>query len=316
MRSLIVLALLVTAAPVSLLPGLSPAAAQTSTAIGVNAAIRNQVTMQTAAEAAPRPAVLRESVHLGDAIASGPASQLQVLLRDRSIFTVGANARMTIDKFVYDPTRGTGDLAASVAKGAFRFMSGRTLSRTGGTTAVRTPVASIGVRGTILEGVVGEDAITTAQGEQGVPVTGSDPATATLIVLRGPGPRTDGLDKPGAIDITSDGKVITIDKPGYAVFIPGPGQAPIGPFLVSSAAFSRLAELLRPPPTGTGGDEGPFDVQSAAVASGEILQTAEFSAHVVYDPVFTDLPVVRSDNLGVPCDPGPGGTNGGKFCPF
>ena len=83
---------------------------------------------------------------------------------------------------------------------------------------------------------------------------------------------------------------------------------------MSAAAFARLAELLRPPPQGNNPDEGPFDVQSAAVASGEILQQAEFSSHVVYDPVFTDLPVVRSDNLGVPCDPGPGGS-GGKFCP-
>ena len=291
----------------------APALAE-NTAIGVNAAIRNQVSMKTAADAAPRPAVLRESVHLGDAISSGAASQLQVLLRDRSIFTVGANARMTIDKFVYDPARGTGDVAASVAKGAFRFMSGRTLSKTGGSAAVTTPVASIGVRGTILEGVVGDDAITTSEGEAGVPKSGSDPQGATLIVLRGPGPRTDGLDKPGAIDITSGGKTITIDKPGYAVFIPGPGQAPIGPFLMSSAAFGRLADLLRPPPSGQGTDDGPFDVQSAAVASGEILQTAEFGAHVVYDPVFTEFPVVRSDQLGVPCDPtSPGG--GGTFCP-
>ena len=144
------------------------------------------------------------------------------------------------------------------------------------------------------------------------------PATATLIVLRGPGPRTDGLDKPGAIDVTAGGGTITVDKPGFAVFIPGPGQAPIGPFPVSSAAFARLAELLRPPPTGKGADDGPIDVQSAAVASGEILQTAEFSAHVVYDPVFTELPVVRSDQLGVPCDPGPGtpGEGGTRFCPF
>ncbi len=300
---------------VALLAFAGPALAQSNGAIGVNAAIRNQVSMKTAADAAPRPAVLRESVHLGDAISSGPASQLQVLLRDRSIFTLGANARMTIDKFVYDPARGTGDVAASVAKGAFRFMSGRTLSRTGGTAAVTTPVASIGVRGTILEGVVGDDAIRTAEGEQGIPATGSDPLTATLIVLRGPGPRTDGLDKPGSIEVISGGGKVIVDKPGYAVFIGGPGQAPIGPFLVSSAAFSKLGELLRPPPSGKGGDEGPVDVQSAAVASGEILQQAEFSAHVVYDPVFTEFPVVASDNLGVVCDPGPGGDTGGKFCP-
>ena len=295
-----------------------PALAQNA-AIGVNAAIRNQVSMKTAADAAPRPALLRESVHLGDAIVSGPQSALQVLLRDRSVFTVGANARMTIDRFVYDPARATGDVAASVAKGAFRFMSGRGLSRTGGAAAVRTPVASIGVRGTIVEGVVGEDALSTAAGEPGVP-PGGDPETATLIVLRGPGARTDGLDKPGAIDVTAGGTMVTIDRPGYAVLVPGPGLPPIGPFLLSNAAFERLSALLRVGPTSGASDDGPVEVVAAAVASGEILRDAVFGASVVYDPVFTDFPVVRSDQLGVPCDPGPGrggdGGGGGKFCPF
>ncbi|MEY2884980.1 MAG: hypothetical protein RL490_2704, partial [Pseudomonadota bacterium] len=141
----------------ALLVGSSSALGQ---AVGTNAAIRNQVTMKTARDAVARPALLRETVSLGDQIASGAASQLQVLLRDQSVFTVGANARMTIDKFVYDPARGASDVAASVARGAFRFMSGRSLGRAGGgSAAVRTPVASIGVRGTIIEGAVGEEAV-------------------------------------------------------------------------------------------------------------------------------------------------------------
>lgn len=295
----------------------APAFAQNA-AVGVNAAIKNQVSMKTAADTAPRPAVLRESVRLGDQVSSGPASALQVLLRDRSVFTVGANARMTIDRFVYDPARATGDVAASVAKGAFRFMSGRGLSRTGGSAAVRTPVASIGVRGTILEGIVGEDALATAAGEPGVG-PGGDPETATLIVLRGPGRRTDGLDKPGAIDVTAGGVTVTIDRPGYAVLVPGPNLPPIGPFLLSNAAFERMSALLRGAPTGGASDDGPVEVAAAGIASGEILRDAVFGASVVYDPVFTDFPVIPSDLLGVPCDPGPGGGDGGgggKFCPF
>ena len=301
---------------------IAPPAAAQNAAIGVNAAIKNQVSMKTSADAAPRPAVLRESVRLGDAISSGPASALQVLLRDRSVFTVGANARMTIDRFVYDPARATGDVAASVAKGAFRFMSGRSLSRTGGSAAVRTPVASIGVRGTIVEGIVGGDALATVAGEPGVP-SGGDPETATLIVLRGPGGRTDGLDKPGAIDVTAGGVTVTIDRPGYAVLVPGPGQPPIGPFLLSNAAFERMSLLLRGIPTGGASDDGPVEVAAAGVASGEIMRDALFGATVIYDPVFTDFPVIPSDQLGVPCDPGPGGGNGeggggggSKFCPF
>ena len=51
------------------------------------------------------------------------------------------------------------------------------------------------------------------------------------------------------------------------------------------------------------------------------MRDVMFGATVVNDPVFTDFPVVTSDKLGVPCDPGPGGGTGeggggGKFCPF
>ncbi len=78
---------------------------------------------------------------------TGPQSQVQVLLRDRSTFTVGANARMTVDRFVVSENGGS---AVSVARGAFRFVSGRT-ARSSSREAISTPVGSIGVRGTILD---------------------------------------------------------------------------------------------------------------------------------------------------------------------
>ncbi|OYU15776.1 MAG: hypothetical protein CFE37_04385 [Alphaproteobacteria bacterium PA4] len=295
----------------TLLAGSTPALAQ---AVGTNAAIRNQVTMKTARDAAPRPAVLREPVSLGDQIASGAASQLQVLLRDQSVFTIGANARMTIDKFVYDPARGASDVAASVARGAFRFMSGRSLGRAGGgTAAVRTPVASIGVRGTIIEGAVGEEAVA-AMANEGAAGNTTPGEGATLIVLRGPGPRANGLDKPGAIDVTAGGVTVTLDRPGMALYIPGPGMAPIGPFLLSAEGYARLGEYLRTTP-GNVPDSGPIGIESTAVASGEILSVAEFAGIWNYDPLAVEQPLRRTEDLGVPCDPPVNGGPGGSFCP-
>lgn len=239
--------------------------AQAQEAVGVNAAIRNSVTTQPAGQGALRPAVLRGQVRTGDVFVSGAQSQLQVLLRDQSIFTVGSNARVTIDRFVIDTERGAGGASASVARGAFRFVSGRGGARAG---AVRTPVASIGVRGTIVETVVGPDALMVLEGHPGLPPFAGSPDDASLIVLRGPGPRGSGLDTPGAIDVTSGDATVTVERPGLAMFAWSGGL--FGPFELSDDSSARLSGLLRTTPT-SNTDTGPGDILSAALASGEMV---------------------------------------------
>jgi len=225
-----------------------PISAQEAAPVGINAAIRNSVQMRTAARPL-HPAVLRERVSIGDEVQTGSASVLQILLLDKTAFTVGANARVKIDRFVYDPNRSTSSVGVSVAQGAFRFMSGKSLRGAPGQSSVKTPIASIGIRGTIFEGVIGNDALRIAKGEAavGAAIKG-DAATATLIVLRGPGQTSQGDEKPGAVDITIGDRIVAIETPGLAVFIPGPNQAPIGPFPLSEAGFDALQALLRTSP--------------------------------------------------------------------
>jgi len=222
-----------------------PAFAQ---AVGINAAIRNKVMTRKSGEAALQPAVLKARVALGEQVVTAPASMLQILLLDRSNFTVGANARVTIDRFVYDPSRSASAVGASVARGAFRFMSGGPVRNMPGQTAVTTPVASIGVRGTIFEGVVGEDAVRIAGGESGAGDAAGrgDQETATLVVLRGPA--ATATEPGGAIDVTANGRTIAVEQPGMALFIPGPGQDPVGPFPLSDEGSLALHDLLRTTP--------------------------------------------------------------------
>lgn len=221
----------------------SPVLAQ---AVGVNAAIRNKVQIRGGATKKVRPAVLRAQVILNDEVQTGAASQLQILLLDRTTFTVGANARVAVDRFVYDPAANSRSTGVSVARGAFRFMSGRSLGRPSGAATVRTPVATIGIRGTIFEGVVGEDAIEIAEREAAVgKKVKARKDEASLIVLRGPGPRTQGDTRPGAIDVTVGASQVTLDRPGLAVYAPRVGAPPIGPFPISMAGLQALQSLLR-----------------------------------------------------------------------
>ena len=216
--------------------------------VGVNAAVVNDVRMTSQTNPQPHAAVLRERVALGNNISTGPRSVLQVLLLDRTNFTVGQNARITVDRFVYDPNRQASSVGLSIGRGAFRFMSARSLHANPGASSLRTPVASIGIRGTIVEGAVGAEAVRMARREGAIPAgTRIDPETATLILLRGPGPNTQGQDTPGAIDVTANGVTVSVSGSGYAVFIAGPNQAPIGPFLLSDHGSLQLSDWLSVP---------------------------------------------------------------------
>jgi hypothetical protein len=171
---------------------------------------------------------------------------------------------VTIDRFVIDTERTAGGASASVARGAFRFVSGRGGARSG---AVRTPVASIGVRGTVVETVVGPDALAVLDGEAGLPPFSGSPDDATLIVLRGPGPQGSGFDTPGAIDVTHGDTVHTLERPGLAIFAWSGGT--FGPFELSDQASARLSALLRGGPT-SNTDSRPGDVLSAGLDAGEV----------------------------------------------
>jgi len=59
--------------------------------------------------------------------------------------TIGPNSNLVIDDFVYNPNAGGGRFAASLTKGALRFVGGQ-ISHTAGAT-INTPVASLGIRG-------------------------------------------------------------------------------------------------------------------------------------------------------------------------
>lgn len=213
-------------------------------AVGVAASVVNDVKFSNAQVTRARPVALRQRIAFGDLIQTGKASQMQLLLLDRSTFSIGANASLRIDRFVYDPVRGRTS-GTSVAKGAFRFMSGQQNRGNSGTIA--SPVATIGIRGTILDGVVGEGAREIAKGEiKEVKKADADKQTATLVVLRGPGMRTQPGAEVGAASVTSGGVTVELTGPMQAAYVPRAGAAPIGPFALSPGGLAALQSQVFP----------------------------------------------------------------------
>jgi hypothetical protein len=132
--------------------GSAGAEAQVGTRAGVAAAVRGpvqQISYRTPQATVGRNLAGGQEIFLGDRIVTGPGGGLQILLLDGTTFSVGPNSSMIIDEFVYNPATGTGRLTASVARGTLRVISGRLARQDQEAIRVRTPTASVGVRGTM-----------------------------------------------------------------------------------------------------------------------------------------------------------------------
>lgn len=86
-------------------------------------------------------------VILNETVSTGPAARLEVIFKDNTRLTLGENARLTLNRYVYNPLAGRGTIRFRIA-GAFRFVSGQLSKLARSDVSVRTPVATIGIRGT------------------------------------------------------------------------------------------------------------------------------------------------------------------------
>ncbi len=122
--------------------------------VGVASAVNPNAT-GTPPNLATRTLVLGTDIVHNERVVTTDAGQAEIQFIDRSSFSVGPGSDLVIDDFVYNPNAGTGKLAASAAKGVFRFVGGA-LSKTPEGVTLKTPSATIGLRGGIA--LIGIDA--------------------------------------------------------------------------------------------------------------------------------------------------------------
>lgn len=104
------------------------------------------------ASAGGRPLAQGAPIQQGDELATGPEARLEVRFSDGSVLTMGGDGRLTVDQLVFDPAAAKGLARFRQAAGAFLVQTGAIAKLPGRPLFVETPVATIGVRGTLFWG--------------------------------------------------------------------------------------------------------------------------------------------------------------------
>ena len=84
------------------------------------------------------------NVHASETVRTGSSGQADLRFIDHTNLSVGPSSSVRLDKFVYDPKKGSGSVAIDATEGAFRFVTG---SQNKGDHKVKTPYGTIGMRG-------------------------------------------------------------------------------------------------------------------------------------------------------------------------
>jgi hypothetical protein len=83
-------------------------------------------------------------VHANETVKTGSAGKAGLQFNDQSNLSVGPSSQVRLDKFVYDPNKGTGTIAIDATRGAFRFSTG---AQNKAEVKIKTPYGTLGVRG-------------------------------------------------------------------------------------------------------------------------------------------------------------------------
>ena len=83
-------------------------------------------------------------VHANETVKTGSAGKAGLQFHDQSNLSVGPSSQVRLDKFVYDPNKGTGSTVIEATRGTFRFTTG---AQNKGEVKIKTPYGTLGTRG-------------------------------------------------------------------------------------------------------------------------------------------------------------------------
>jgi hypothetical protein len=130
----------------SLIVAIAGTSARAETRVGEAAIVKNEVVR--VATSSNSPINVGDEVVRDEVVHTGLDSATRIVLADSTNLSLGPNSTITLDRTVFDGEHKYRDLAIRLASGAFRFVTGHSEKPA---YKITTSVATIGVRGTILD---------------------------------------------------------------------------------------------------------------------------------------------------------------------
>jgi hypothetical protein len=211
---------------ISILSAILATAAFAQAPIGDASDVRNDV--QASLNRKPLPIEIGASVFQNERLRTGEASEAKLVFLDSTDFSLGPTSQATLNRFIYDPDRGSGRIQIEAARGVFRFVTGTQAKKN---YEIDTPSGKIHVNGTEFQLMV---------------------APAYMIVFL----------ESGAVTVTTNRRrVVALNQPGYSLTVhsdgrvegPNPANGTITKYSKVDFPYFFASDLARTPRTSAGG---------------------------------------------------------------
>lgn len=181
---------------------------------------------------------------------------VKITFKDNTTVNVTESSSLIIDDFVYDPKSNAGKLSLKAAAGTVRYASGNIAHNNPNAVNIKTPTASIAVRGTDFVMAVNE--------------------TGSSMVMLMPSCETEqnvnlkGLScGSGAIDVETPSGIVKMNKPYQATLVETANQAPSPPVTVNLGNMGISNNLMISPPKTMSGQSVIQAARAAAEKTGD-----------------------------------------------
>jgi len=161
-----------------------------------------------------------DPVYQGDELVTGGDGAVGVTFADESTMSLDADGRLVLDELVYDAASAEGGGSMMLLQGAMTFVSGQIAKTNPDAMNIKTPVATIGIRGTAGGVVAGEGGET------------------SVVLLSEAG--QDGGIQTGEITVATSGGVVTVNGGFQGLSITDGTQAPPTPQTMSLNEVGRV----------------------------------------------------------------------------
>jgi len=173
------------------------------------------------------PSSVNTGVEMNDTVSTA-RGKAELTFDDKTTVKLTEHSKLIIDDFVYDPKKGTGKLALNMAMGTARYASGQIAKNNPQQVAIKTPTATIAVRGTDFSMTV-------------------DELGRSLVILL---PSCDSKGcVTGAIEVSNLAGIVLLDVPYQATLVSSASSPPTQPAIVKldQANINNMLIISRPP---------------------------------------------------------------------